>query len=441
MGRDSGATAVAEPPAKAAAKAPAKAPTPAPAASRAVAAPAASSTTFGVRRPLVGTSGSVAGFELALPPAVEQRLLARGDMAARAAHQAMLLASASNVVKARRAPVLTIAATALAKPSVAQLAQGGEWLCVEDLVQLPPEIAQGLRGRGVRLGVPDGPPAQAPQADFVLLRAASGGLDTLMLSSQHWRSARPRVPLVASGLQHLDDVERLLRSGFTLVGGALDRSRSAPVQRPLSAAAHRICELLNHLSLDAATSVVAESVRGDVALSYRLLRYANSPAVGLRRAVESVDDAVMLLGRQELYRWLSVLLLTVAESRQASQALQEAALARGRLLESLARRVDDPSPSTLFTIGMLSLLEVLLQTPLPEALAPLRLSETVRAALLSRQGPYAPYLVLAQALDADDASGLDALAQPWGGLEVVQTLAEEAWSWAHEVSGSAGSDV
>jgi EAL and modified HD-GYP domain-containing signal transduction protein len=436
MGRE----AVAQAPATVQAQAVVAARPPAPAPVAAAAPAPAAPVQYGQRKPLVGSKGSVAGFEVLMPANLEQRLVQRPDPAARAAHQALLLAAAASVCKAGRMAVLHIAAGTLVRPGVAQQAPAGALLCVDDLLQVPVDLAGMLRSRGVKLGVPDGPPASAPAADFVLLRAPTGGLDTLMLSAQRWRAARPKLPLVATGLQHLDDVERLLRSGFALAGGVLDRSAQAQTERPLSAAAHRICELLNHLSLDRDTAVVADAVRADVALSYRLLRYANSPAIGLRRSVEAVNDAVMLLGRQELYRWLSVLLLTVAESRQASRALQETALARGRLLESLARKREDSAPQTLFTIGMLSMMEVLLQTPLAQALGPLNLSEPVRQALLQGQGPYAEYLLLAQALDGDDPGQTDRLAQPFGGAEVVQSQAEEAWVWAQEMARGAAAE-
>ena len=404
------------------------------------AAPPLPTPTFGLRRPLVGSKGNVAGFELLLPPALEQRLAQRADAAAaqaRAANQALLLAAAAPLCKTGRLVLVTLGASALARPGVAQQATSGALICVPDLALLPAEAAAGLRARGVRLGVPDGPPAEAPAADFVLLQAVAGGLDTLLLSAQRWREQRAPLPLLATGLMHLDDVERVLRAGFTLVGGTLDRSHSAPAARPLSAAAHRLCELMNHLTLNHDTHIVSDAVRGDVALSYRLLRYANSPVLGLRHTVESVDAAVMLLGRQELQRWLNVLLLSVADSRQASRAVQEMALARGRLLEGLAVMRGHPAPQTLFTMGVMSLLEVLLQVPLADALAPLRLPEPVLQALLQRQGPLAEYLALAEALDAGDGGRIDAQAEPFGGVETVQDLADRAWAWATEIAVSA----
>ena len=144
----------------------------------------------------------------------------------------------------------------------------------------------------------------------------------------------------------------------------------------------------------------------------------------------------MLLGRQELHRWLSVLLLSVADSRQASRALQEMALARGRLMEGLATLRGYPTPQTLFTMGLLSLLEVLLQVPLAAALAPLRLPDLVLLALLKREGPLAAYLALAEALDAGDSASIELLADGFGGQEVVQDTADQAWLWASEVAVS-----
>jgi c-di-GMP phosphodiesterase len=413
---------------------------PGPAAPAAAAASAAAQApTFGVRRPLVGSKGGVAGFELLLPPALERRLAQRSDTAslqARAANQALLLASAAPLCRTGRLVLVTMQASTLARPGVAQQAVSGALICVPDLAQLPGDTAAQLRARGVRLGVPNGPPQDAPVADFVWLPAETGGLDTLLLAAQRWREQRAPLPLLATGLQHLDDVERVLRAGFTLVGGALDRGQGVAASRPLSAAAHRICELLNHLAMDQDTGLIAEAVRSDVALSYRLLRYANSPALGLRNRVESVDAAVMLLGRQELQRWLNVLLLSVADSRQATRAVQEMALARGRLLEGLARLRGHPAPQTLFTMGLLSLLEVLLQTPLAAALAPLRLPEPVVQALLHRQGPLADYLVLAEAMDAGLGASTEQSAERFGGLEAVQELADGAWAWAAEVAVS-----
>ncbi|HRD95210.1 MAG TPA: HDOD domain-containing protein, partial [Rubrivivax sp.] len=215
--------------------------------------------------------------------------------------------------------------------------------------------------------------------------------------------------------------------------GRLEAGQGEARPRPLQSAAHRICGLLNDLAMDRDTAVVAESVRSDVALSYRLLRYANSPAVGASRAVETVETAVMLLGRAEVGRWLSVMLMSAAGGRQASAALQEDALARGRLLEMLAKAQGVAQPQVLFTIGLLSRLHLLLQMPLAAALEPLRLTEDSSQALLKRQGPWASYLDLADELEGEDEQRFGELCAPHGGIDAVLAVAADAWGWAAEV--------
>lgn len=411
--------------------------TPSPVATPSTAA-AAAAAAFGVRRPLVGATGDLGGFELRLPAALEQRLAGMAPEtadAATAAHHTALLSTARLTQRAGRLVLVALPGSLLDRPAVAQQAAAGTLLL--PLGQAPAaQSTQVLRQRGVLVGVPDGPPDQAPSADFVVLRAAAGGIDTLLLSAQRWREARPGLRLLALNLESIDDMERALASGISLAGGRLEAGQGAAKPRPLQAAAHRICALLNDLAMDRDTAVVAEAVRSDVALSYRLLRYANSPAIGASRAVETVEAAVMLLGRVELGRWLSVMLMSAASGRQASAALQEEALARGRLLELLARQQAVPQPQVLFTVGLLSRLHLLLQMPLAAALEPLRLAGDARLALLQREGPWAAYLQLADEMEGEDEARFGTLCAPYGGIAAVLALAEDAWGWAAEVAGT-----
>ena len=75
-------------------------------------------------------------------------------------------------------------------------------------------------------------------------------------------------------------------------------------------------------------------------------------------------------------------------------------LARARLAESLARERSGDAPDALFTVGLLSLLDVMLQVPLTQALGPLRLTVPARQALIERGGPWRDILALAEALEA-----------------------------------------
>ena len=390
---------------------------------------------FGPRRPLVGRQGQVAGFELRLAPAAERFLASRTDSPGAALHHAGLLSTAAGVTATGRAAFLRMPAMMLARPKVADAAGAGMWLLVDDLAAVPADTAAALRSRGALLGVADGPPMATPPADFVVMQAGVGGIDTLLLSAQRWRDLLPRAAIVGLGFEHVEDMEAALRGAVNLAGGQLGRSRDAPPPKPLGAAAHRICELLNHLAMDRETNVVAEAVRGDAALTYRLLRYANSPAVGAKQGVETIDTAVALLGRLELRRWLSVqLMLSAGSARQAAKALEEGALVRGRVLESIARKLCEPNPGAHFTLGLLSVIEPLLQVPLKDAIAPLRLGDEATAALLRGEGPWAARLRLLDVLDAGDSGQAEALAGelgiPEGGLTGI---VDDAWGWTSQV--------
>ncbi len=404
---------------------------------RAASAPVADAKAApGLRRPLVGRAGAVAGFELLLPPLVQRRIDAGMDALAASAHRVALLASAAAVTAAGRTALVRMPAQALEREAVCEAVPPGTLLLTEPRSAVAAAAAAAMRKRGVGVGVPDGPPSREFEVDFVVLQATAGGLDTLLLSAQRWREAWPRITVVALGLDHVDDVERALRSGVNLAGGQFGRGPLAPTTKPLGAAAHRICELLNHLALDRDTAVIGDAVRADVALTYRLLRYANSPAIGLARPVGEVDQAVQVLGRTELYRWLSVLLMSSAEARAASKALQELALARGRLLEQLGRKRGEGNPGALFTLGMMSLIEPLMQVPMAVALAPLRLGDDANRALLHRQGPWAAFLALLDAIDISDVAALEHASAALGFSESLEDDIEQAWAWAAQAQQS-----
>jgi EAL and modified HD-GYP domain-containing signal transduction protein len=391
---------------------------------------------LGHRRPLVGRSGQVEGFELLLAPATEQRLAARGDSPSVLLHYSALLSAAGHIASGGRVALVRVPALLLARPQLAEAVAAATWLLTDDLAALPPAVLAGLRARDVRLGVAEAPPDAALRPDFVVLRASTGGIDTLLLAAQRWREVWPQGLLVALGLRQLEDVEHALRGGVALAGGQLGHSGQAVVPRPLGVGVMRICTLLSQLAQEADTAPLADTVRADAVLGYRLLRYANSPAVGLRTPVDTVEQAIAILGRRELTRWLQVMLMTAAASRPAQQALQQHTLMRARLLERLAERRGETEPGAFFTLGLLSTMEQLLQVPLAQVLSPLRLREEAQQALLQRSGPWAAQLVLLEALEHPDEG------QAWAAaavLDVGPELTDEvaaAWAWASEVDVS-----
>ena len=169
-------------------------------------------------------------------------------------------------------------------------------------------------------------------------------------------------------------------------------------------------QLVQLVAADADTHEIEALLRRDPGLSYQLLRLVNSLGVGPGRKIASFAQALMILGRQQLRRWLNLMLFATRGDDPRSAMLLARVAVRARMLELLAkeRGLDKNTQELAFMTGMFSLLGVLFGMPLAEVLAPLSLSEGVVAALLRGEGELGALLAEAAALTRVDALTLDA---------------------------------
>lgn len=197
----------------------------------------------------------------------------------------------------------------------------------------------------------------------------------------------------------------------------------------------RVIELLNMVTNHAEISQLEEVFKRDAALSYKLLRYINSPGCGLVQKIRSIAHAIVILGHDQLYRWLTLLLFTSGKLDPRSQALLKTAMVRARLGEVLSAKLLLPGESEgVFIAGIFSLLDALLRVPLAQAIGRLNLPEPVLEALLSRQGRYAPFLELAIACEQGDQDLMEEYAAVCNlQAEEVSRAHMEAMVWAEEV--------
>ncbi len=183
---------------------------------------------------------------------------------------------------------------------------------------------------------------------------------------------------------------------------------SAKVINPAHA---NILNLLNKIRNNADMDVIDMFFKRDVALSFKLLRYINSVGFGLSCQIQSIRHALTILGYQQLYRWLTLLLVTANEDSTAP-ALMKTTVIRGRLTELLGHTyLDKHEWDNLFIVGIFSLLDVMLEMPMENILAQLNLPESIGDALLRREGMYGPFLALAEACEGTDLGHLKKMAE------------------------------
>jgi EAL and modified HD-GYP domain-containing signal transduction protein len=172
-----------------------------------------------------------------------------------------------------------------------------------------------------------------------------------------------------------------------------------------------VLELLNKVRNNVDVKDIELAFKRDVALSFKLLRYINSVGFGLSCEIQSIRHAVSILGYQQLYRWLTLLMVTASTNEGTSPALMKTAVTRGRLTELLGQEyLEKQDRDNLFIVGVFSLLDAMLEMPMDKVMDKLLLPENITDALLTRQGIYGPFLQLAETCEGDDISRIEELA-------------------------------
>lgn len=216
------------------------------------------------------------------------------------------------------------------------------------------------------------------------------------------------------------------------LGGFIATFDEAEPQEKLSESRMVLIEMLNRLRQDDELQVLAEIAKRDPVVSVQLIAMANSPLMGLAQPVTSVERAILVLGRAQLYRWLTLAMFRVGGKRDKDAALLELALVRAAFLERVAAPIYPPKAcDELFLVGLLSVFDVLLGQPLRRVLAMLHLPEDVQAVLLRSEGPYARLLMLAYAVERGRQEQVERLGDALGlTREDVQRSSSAALAWA-----------
>jgi EAL and modified HD-GYP domain-containing signal transduction protein len=235
-----------------------------------------------------------------------------------------------------------------------------------------------------------------PFADHVKVDLAIYGVDGLRPVLESLPYDGPNV--VATNVETPDQADACVRRGIDLLQGFFfERPRSVEDVTPPAGPATDRLRALVALRNRPAFEDVERIIAADPGLTVRLMRFANSAAVGARRTFATVRDALILLGAERVRQFL--LLLLLAEVGAGRNALVGAAVLRGRLCETIARDLEVCDPASAFTAGVLSVLDALLERPMAVVLSTVPVSDELRWALLAHSGPVGGVLDLAIGLE------------------------------------------
>jgi EAL and modified HD-GYP domain-containing signal transduction protein len=189
--------------------------------------------------------------------------------------------------------------------------------------------------------------------------------------------------------------------GYDLFQGYLFSRPETLSKSDVAAGQLAIMRLLNLLHNPSTTdSALERAFQSDLALCYKLLRIVNAASMG-GQGISSIPHAVRLVGRQTLHRWLSVVLVaSLGALGDVSHEMALTAMTRARMCELVvANTKQSLDAGSAFIVGLLSLLDVLLEIPMDRILDRLELSDDIRGALVGRGGPLAQPLQLVEAYE------------------------------------------
>lgn len=216
--------------------------------------------------------------------------------------------------------------------------------------------------------------------------------------------------LLATNVRHAGERDACAALGFDLFEGVRFSVPQLLSQRDVDIEHLNAFRILRLLRDGAANDQEIEAlIQGDVALSYKLLRMVSSAATGARE-VWSIGHALRILGREEIARWLAILIVTDGVRGGVREELIHLALLRARMCELLADLLGvSRSRGSLFLVGMLSVLDQLLEIPMEDLCAAMDLAPELRKALIHRGDFFGATLRLVERYGEGRWADVDAL--------------------------------
>ena len=259
-------------------------------------------------------------------------------------------------------------------------------------LKVGPMIAANIRGlaeQGYRLAV-DGFALQKPMVPL-LKHMKIVKVDVRELSPS--RLKQLAVVLRRSGVtplaQHIQDFKQLRlcqKCGYIFFQGPFI-SRPALVKgKKIPSNSAALLQLVQELQRSNTTPEEIESlILIDPVLTYRILRVVNSAAYNLSNKIESISQAVVMLGLDQVRKWAMLIALSNQEGKP--EELSRNLLVRGRFCQMLAEQSGTLNPDSCFMVGVLSQLDALMGIPMEELLGQIPLDDEIKLSIAERQGP------------------------------------------------------
>ncbi|WP_027853689.1 EAL and HDOD domain-containing protein [Marinobacterium litorale] len=239
--------------------------------------------------------------------------------------------------------------------------------------------------------------------------------------------AQCKTTLLAADIQSVEQLELCISAGFKLFEGSFLSRPKVVKGRRVSANQVALMQLIQELQKpNAKPEALEHMIIRDPVLTYKLLRIVNSAAYSLVRKVESVAEAVVLLGIDQVRKWATLIAMTNHQDKP--EELARALLIRGRMCELIAEGQKRTNAGSYFMAGMMSGLHVMLDVDQQTMLQEVPLGDDIKSAISSYEGPIGETLEQTIAYESGDWEKLP----PDFNITLFEGAYRKSLNWAKE---------
>jgi c-di-GMP-related signal transduction protein len=399
------------------------------------------------RQPILAADESVIGYELFFRESQQQRAFSADAEAATSAAIDMLNFVGLGVLCDGRMAFINCSHDMLLSDYFTLLPPNDVVIEIQETVAVDEKVVQAcqklkLAGYSIALDnfVPDDKrEALVPYARFIKVDITK--VPSEVGAPLAARYARPDCRMLAQKVESRVEFLTSRNDGYACFQGYFFRRPENLRARQIPANQATYIRLLTAVSKPVVDFAEIEAlIKHEPSLCYRLLRYLNSPLLGLSTPVVSVRNALNLLGERESVRWIRMA-TTLVMGQEKSSDLVLSSLVRARFCELIAPKVEHGN-SDLFLMGMLSLIDAILSVPIGIVIEELCLDASIKAQLLAakteKKTPLSTIYDLMVAREDGDWGLVTRLGKQLNlSLSSVAEASNQAMRWAHEITSAA----
>lgn len=367
---------------------------------------------FLARQPILGRDQHLVAFELLFRTAGSTEANVTDDAAATAAvisHASQL--GMEHVVGAQLAFV-NVTEAALMSDYVRFLPADKVILEILETVKATPELVarvRELKTLGFKFALDDVIAVSEDVRALVelvdVIKIDVKGVDPARLPSLTASLRQQNKKLLAEKVETQEEFRLCLELGFEYFQGFYFAHPDIMSGKKIAPSELAILDLLELVRSDADNHTIELAVKRDALISLNLLRLVNTPAAGVRGKIDTLGEAIEVLGRQQLQRWLQILLYAAPGAKvEMNMPLLQMATTRGKMLELMSLKIHPgqrAAADTGFTVGIMSLTDALFSMSMQDILDTVDVAGEARAALLDREGEYGEMLNIVEMLEKD----------------------------------------